>query len=98
MAQTLCILPGAAEIEWLKQIIGDRNHPFKRVRRAKIALYSGARLPVLEVARRTGVSRPAVWLWRQRFAEEGGDGLLRDKTRKPARRRSPKLSSRASSR
>ena len=38
---------------------------------------------MLEVARRAGVSRPAVWRWQQRFAEEGVDGLLRDKTRKP---------------
>jgi transposase len=35
------------------------------------------------VARRAGVSRPAVWRWQRRFAEEGVDGLLRDKTRKP---------------
>src|SRR4051812_13415824 len=31
------------------------------------------------------MSRPAVWRWQQRFAEEGVDGLLRDKTRKPGR-------------
>jgi transcriptional regulator with XRE-family HTH domain len=37
----------------------------------------------LEVAHRAGVSRPAVWRWQRRFAEEGVDGLLRDKTRKP---------------
>jgi transposase len=42
-------------------------------------------LPVLEVARRAGVSRPAVWRWQQRHGEEGVDGLLRDKTRKPGR-------------
>jgi len=26
-----------------------------------------------------------VWRWQQRFAEEGTDGLLRDKTRKPGK-------------
>ncbi len=36
-----------------------------------------------EVARRAGVSRPAVWRWRRRFAEAGLEGLLRDKTRRP---------------
>ena len=28
---------------------------------------------------------PAVWRWQPRFAEQGVDGLLRDKTRKPGR-------------
>ena len=40
-------------------------------------------LAVAEVARRAGVSRPAVWRWQRRFAEQGVSGLLRDKTRPP---------------
>ena len=83
MAQTVSILLNSADRHRLDQIIGDRNRPLKPVLRAKIVLLSGDRLPVLEVARRAGVSRPAVWRWQQRFAEEGVDGLLRDKTRKP---------------
>ena len=83
MAQTVCVLPSAVDIERLKRIIGDRNYPLKHVQRAKIVLLSVERLPVSEVARRAGVSRPAVWRWQRRFAEEGVDGLLRDKTRKP---------------
>jgi hypothetical protein len=31
--------------------------------------------------RRTGKSKTCVWRWQQRFADEGVDGLLRDKTR-----------------
>ena len=31
--------------------------------------------------RRTGKSKTCVWRWQERFAEEGCDGLLRDKTR-----------------
>lgn len=31
--------------------------------------------------RRTGKSKTCVWRWQERFAEEGVDGLLRDKTR-----------------
>jgi hypothetical protein len=31
------------------------------------------------------VSRPAVWRWQLRYAEQGVDGLLRDKTRKPGK-------------
>jgi len=83
MAQTVSILLNASDTDRLKQIVGDRNRPFKHVQRAKIVLFSGERLSVLEVARRAGVSRPAVWRWQRRFAEEGVDGLLHDKTRKP---------------
>ncbi len=46
-------------------------------------MWDQLRLPVAEVARRVGVSRPAVWRWQRRYAEQGVDGLLRDKTRKP---------------
>jgi hypothetical protein len=83
MAQTVCVLPSAFDIERLKRIIGDRNYPLEHVQRAKIVLLSDDRLPVLEAARHAGVSRPAVRRWQRRFAEEGVDGLLRDKTRKP---------------
>ncbi len=86
MAQTVCILRGAEDRTRLSAIIGDRNRPQKHVQRAKIILLSEERLPALEVARRAGVSRPAVWRWQQRFAEDGMDGLLRDKTRKPGKR------------
>ena len=41
------------------------------------------------VAKEISVSRPMVWRWQQRFAEEGPDGLLRDKTRKPGKRPIP---------
>ena len=51
--------------------------------RVRIVLLSEARVPVLEVARQAGVSRPMVWRWQQHFAAEGLDGLLRDKTRPP---------------
>jgi transposase len=33
------------------------------------------------VMRRTGKSKTAVWRWQERFASEGVDGLVRDKTR-----------------
>jgi hypothetical protein len=41
-------------------IIDDRNRPLKHIQRAQIILFSADRLPVLQVARRAGVSRPAV--------------------------------------
>src|SRR6266478_1800439 len=89
MAQTICILLDAEDRTRLAAIIGDRNRPYKYIQRARIVVLSADRLPVLEVARQTGVSRPAVWRWQQRFAEEGVDGLLRDKTRKPGKKPLP---------
>jgi transposase len=44
------------------------------------------------VARRAGISRPAVWRWQQRFAETVVDGLLRDATRKPGKPPTPEPS------
>src|ERR1700712_77130 len=86
MAQTVSILsPASADRERLLAIIADRNRARKHVERAQIVLSSAERLPVAEIARRAGVSRPAVWRWQARYAEEGVDGLLRDKTRKPGR-------------
>jgi Homeodomain-like domain len=69
MAQTVCILPPAEDRERLLAIVADRNRPLKHVQRAKIILCSAERLPVLEVARRTGAGRPAVWRWQARYAE-----------------------------
>jgi hypothetical protein len=89
MAQTICLLVGDEDRGRLAAIIGDRNRPQKHVQRARIVLLSGDRLAVLAVARQSGASRPAVWRWQQRFAEEGVEGLLRDKTRKPGKRPLP---------
>lgn len=85
MAQTVSVIVGAEERAQLAAILADRNRPLKHVQRANIILLSAERLPVLEVARQAGVSRPAVWRWQVRYAEQGVDGLLRDKTRKPGR-------------
>jgi transposase len=85
MAQTVSIILSAEERARLLVIIGDRNLSQKHARRARIILHSGERMPVLDIARRSDVSRPAVWRWQQRYAEQGIDGLLRDKTRKPGR-------------
>lgn len=87
MAQTVCVIAGADDRQRLAAIIGDRSRPLKHVQRAHIVLLSAERLPVLEIACRVGLSRPAVWRWQQRFGEEGVDGLLRDKTRPPGKPR-----------
>src|SRR6202795_3123915 len=85
MAQTVSVIVTTEERARLAAIVGDRSRPLKHVQRARIVLHSADRLPVLEVARRAGVSRPAVWRWQRRCAEQGVDGLLRDKTRPPGK-------------
>jgi transposase len=89
MAQTLCPLVSAEDRSRLAAIIGDRNRLQKHVARARIVLLSADRLEVAAVARRAGTSRPAVWRWQQRHAEAGIEGLLRDRTRKPGKPRTP---------
>jgi hypothetical protein len=85
MAQTVSIILKDEDRERLQGVAGDRSRAPNHIQRAKIVLLSADRLPVLEVARGAGVSRPAVWRWQQCYSEEGVDGLLHDKTREPGR-------------
>jgi transposase len=89
MAHTVSVIAGAQDRTSRTAFLGDRNRPLKHMQRANIVLLSAERLPVLEVVRRAGVSRAAVWRWQVRYAEQGVDGLLRDRTRKPGRARLP---------
>ena len=83
MAQTVCVIINESDKARLADIVGNRSRPHKHVLRARVVLLLAERLNVQDVARQAGVSRPAVWRWQQRYAEEGVDGLLRDKTRPP---------------
>jgi transposase len=85
MAQQVSVIVSSEDRAQLAAVVEDRNRPLKHVQRARIVLLSAERLPVLEVARRAEVSRPAVWRWQLRYAEQGVDGLLRDKTRRPGK-------------
>ena len=77
------MIVGAEDRARLAAVVGERNRPHKHILRARIVLLSAERLPVARIARDAGVSRPSVWRWQRRFAEEGVAGLLRDKTRPP---------------
>ena len=85
MAQTVSVIVGEEDRARLAAIASDRTRPLKHVQRAHIILHSAERRSVLEVAGLAGVSRPAVWRWQARYAEQGVDALLRDKTRPPGR-------------
>ncbi len=85
ITQTVNIFLNAGDEANLVAVVADRNRPQKHVQRAQIILLSSSRLTVMDIAERSGASRPSVWRWQRRFAEEGVDGLLRDKTRQPGR-------------
>jgi len=46
-----------------------------------VVLFTGERVGTAEIMRRTGLSKPSVWRWQERYLEAGVEGLLRDKTR-----------------
>jgi transposase len=71
----------AADRARLEAIVADRNSPQKHVWRAAIVLATADGLGTNEVMRWTAKSKTVVWRWQERFAEEGVEGLLRDKTR-----------------
>jgi transposase len=70
----------------LRRLVRNRNSPAKVVWRARIVLATADGETVKAICRATGKSKPCVWRWQRRFAEEGVDGLLRDKTRPPGRK------------
>jgi len=89
MAQTVSVIVSAEDRARLAAIVGDRSRPLKHVQRARIILRSAGRLPALEVARRSDVSRPAVRRWQRHYAEGGVDRLLREGSRKPGKPPTP---------
>src|ERR1700739_768368 len=85
MAQTVWVIVSAEDGARLAAMVGDRSRPLKHVQRARIVLHSADLRPALEISRRAGVSRPAVWRWQRHYAEEGVDRLLREGSRKPGK-------------
>ena len=67
----------------LEALVRDRDTAQKQVWRAEIVLLSADGLGTVAIMRRTGKSKTCVWRRQERFAEEGCEGLLRDKTRPP---------------
>src|SRR6478672_1782939 len=83
MRKNISIDVSPAEQARLEQMVADRNQPSKVVWRAKIILATADGLGTMAIMRATGKSKPCVWRWQERFAAEGVEGLLRDKTRLP---------------
>jgi transposase len=81
MRGNLGLFVGAADRARLAAIVADRNSPQKHVWRAEVVLLTADRHGTAEIMRRTGLSKPSVWRWQERYLEAGVEGLLRDKTR-----------------
>ncbi|MDE2793168.1 MAG: IS630 family transposase [Paracoccaceae bacterium] len=78
-----------AERERLEGIMNNPQTLRKHAWRAHIILELGAGCGLVETMRRTGMSKPTVWRWWDRFLAEGVDGLLHDATRPPGRKPIP---------
>src|SRR5271155_757624 len=76
---SFCVTP--LDMDRLRALVQDRNAPQKHVWRAQIVLMSAESLGTNAIMRETGKSKTCVWRWQERFASEGFEGLLRDKTR-----------------
>src|SRR5271157_6331821 len=76
---SFCVSP--ADRDRLRDLVKDRNAPQKHVWRAQIVLLSAEGAGTNAIMRETGKSKTCVWRWQERFAAEGFDALLRDRTR-----------------
>src|ERR671918_2664402 len=81
MRGNLGLLVNPADRARLAAIVADRSSPQKHVWRARVMLLSADQVGTAEIMRRTGLSKPSVWRWQERYLETGVEGLLRDKTR-----------------
>jgi len=77
----ICRYLGPAGRAELKALITNRNTPRKLVWRAGIGLGTAEGHGSFEIMRRTGMSKPTVWRWQERYLDEGVRGLMRDRTR-----------------
>ena len=71
------------ERQALEGLVANRNTPAKVVWRAKIILATARGLGTMAVCKESGKTKKTVWRWQERYAEEGIEGIKRDKTRPP---------------
>jgi transposase len=81
MRKGIIVEVDAADRARLEAVVADRNSPQKHVWRARIVLLTADGHGTVEIMRRAGTSKVAVWRWQERFMTAGVAGLLRDKTR-----------------
>jgi transposase len=71
----------SSDLDRLRALVNNRNAPQKHVWRARIVLLTAEGVGTSAIIRETSKSKTCVWRWQERFADEGFEGLLRDKTR-----------------
>jgi transposase len=81
MREGIVVDVSAADRARLEAVVANRNSRQKHVWRARIVLLTADGRGTVEIMRRTGKSKTAVWRWQERFMVAGVDGLLRDKSR-----------------
>ena len=69
----------------LEAIVAERNRRQKHVERARIVLPAADGVDTLAIMRQMDCAKATVWRWQGRFAAEGVDGRLQDKSRPPGR-------------
>jgi len=77
----ICLYLGPADRAELQALLTNRNTARKLAWRAGIVLATADGEGTVEIMRRTGMSKPTVWRWQERYRDEGVPGLKRDKTR-----------------
>jgi len=85
MRSGISIIVSESDRQRLDAIVADRNTPQKHVWRARIVIFSADGFGTNAIMAATGKAKTCVWRWQERFATEGVDGLLRDKTRPPGK-------------
>ena len=76
----ICLYLGPADRAELEALVTNRNTPRKLVWRAGIVLATADGHGTFAIMRRTGMSKPTVWRWQQRYLDDGVAGLKCDKT------------------
>ena len=71
----------SAYIRRLKALVQNRNTPQNHVWLADIVLFTAYVVGTNEIMRLTAKSKTCVFLWQERFVEDGFDYLVRYKTR-----------------
>jgi hypothetical protein len=79
MREVISIEVSGADRERLAAVVADRNSRQKHVWRARIILATAEGCGTAEIMRRSGVSKPCVWRWQERFMREGVAGLLHER-------------------
>ncbi|MCZ2108231.1 MAG: IS630 family transposase [Dehalococcoidia bacterium] len=87
--ERVCVSVKEDERVELERLVRGRKTPQKVVLRAKIVLLSADGVPTSEIVKQLETTYPTITRWRQRYTEEGVDGLRKDATR-PGRK--PRIS------